>query len=101
MVGGGGRKRRSGCGGDEETSDFPLEAAVRFEEIPLVWHHRNTSRFWVWQHSTRCEGDTCWKELMFPFTMGEEGWEVSRATMWALVLSGLAAMAMWMTRDYW
>ncbi len=81
--------------------NFQLESLVLFEEIPLVWHHRNTSRFWLGQHSTLCEGDTCWKEMAWPFTDVRTGWEVSLAAMRFLLLFALAGAAMYLTSDYW
>ena len=40
------RKRSSRDGGDgcREEALYDLGLSVKFEEIPLVWHHQNTSR---------------------------------------------------------
>ena len=41
----GGPRGTRGCPeGEAATQDFLLEVRVRFEEMPLVWHHQNTSR---------------------------------------------------------
>ena len=47
---------------------FQLQTSVQFIEVPIVWHHQNTSRFWVKQYDDisegKCNGDVCWKVLI-------------------------------------
>ena len=48
---------------------FQLQTSVQFIEIPIAWHHQNTSRFWVKQYDEmsegKCKGDVCWKVNQF------------------------------------
>ena len=39
-------RKANGDGGEgcREISSYDLGLSVKFEEIPLVWHHQNTSR---------------------------------------------------------
>ena len=49
---------------------FELQSSVQFIEVPLVWHHQNTSHFWASQYdgmSVGCSGDVCWKVLRNTF----------------------------------
>jgi len=94
-----------GCGRSESTVNtrqpFSLQFSVAFAEIPLVWQHQNWSRYWLRQHSTLCEGDTCWKELAYVFTKAETGDEVIHATVWALLMISLSTLIIYITSPYW
>lgn len=103
-------RKTSGEGGDRscrEIANYDIGLSVKFEEIPLVWHHQNTSRFWVLQDVGHCEGDACWAELAYPFT--HHGWpdgartgdDVSFSTLWALILSFLGTAVLVTTSAYW
>ena len=82
--------------------DFELTSKVMFEEIPLQWHHENTSRFWVIQDSLHCDGAICWNEMLYPFWHDlESGDDLSYVTQWAFLLSIIAMIVLIITKHSW
>ena len=82
--------------------NYEISATVRFEEVPLVWHHENTSRFWVQQDNGLCEEDRCWSEMFAPFTHDvRTGDEVSYVTMWAIIITFVSVIILFATKEDW
>lgn len=86
------------CG---STRKFQLQSSVQFIEVPVVWHHQNTSKFWILQRLDLCNGDKCWAELFYPFTHSDEGSKIAFVTMCALTLIPGACLVLFVTKDYW
>lgn len=87
------------CAGNVQK--YQLASSVSFHEIPIVWHHQNTTRFWIIQDWNYCDRDICWKELMYAFTHHSTGDGIAYATMCALSLTPLGLFIMWFTREFW
>jgi len=65
---------------------FQLRTEVEFVEIPVIWHHQNTTRFWLKQDSITCNGDICWEDMLIPILNMERGDVLAEMAEWFFAL---------------
>jgi len=95
------RWRCDTAGGCGRPRRFGLLVSATFAELPLVWRHENTSRFWLDQGRRPCAGDTCWREMAYPFQRASTGDDVSYVTAWSIVLAAFTFVLIFFTSNYW
>eukprot|EP00090_Calanus_glacialis_P017441 TRINITY_DN27160_c0_g1_i1.p1 TRINITY_DN27160_c0_g1~~TRINITY_DN27160_c0_g1_i1.p1 ORF type:complete len:534 (+),score=142.64 TRINITY_DN27160_c0_g1_i1:3-1604(+) len=70
----------------QKIQKFQIRTEVEFLEIPVVWHHENTTRFWLTQDSISCNGDICWEDMLIPITKLESGEMMAEMVEWLFAL---------------
>ena len=83
------------------TKQYQVLHKVQFIEIPLVWHHQNTSKFWILQQLDLCKGDQCWSGLWYAFSHHQKGDEIAYASLCGLLMIPISIGTLWFTREFW
>ena len=84
----------------KNVSRYALESSVEFTEIPQTWYLENASRFWIIQERLDCPGDSCWKDIMYPFTEVKTGDEIVFTSQFGMAFIPLSVIVLLLIKPY-